>query len=46
MILCDEIGLGDRLNAELGKRFTAEPEYKYIPLNNQTVRVVPHSGYR
>eukprot|EP01035_Chromulina_nebulosa_P033246 gene33246-44510_t len=29
-------GLGDRLNAELGKRFSAEPEYKYIPLNSQT----------
>mmetsp|Transcript_33743 Transcript_33743/g.46246 ORF Transcript_33743/g.46246 Transcript_33743/m.46246 type:complete len:376 (+) Transcript_33743:17-1144(+) len=38
-------GLGDRLNNDLIKRFTAEPEYKYIPLTNQTIRVVPNSGY-
>lgn len=47
-VKCNDLptGFGDRLCTELGKRFTSELEYKYIPLNNTTVRVVPNSAYR
>lgn len=38
-------GFGDRLNVELIKKFTAIPDYKHIPLNQNTIKVIPSSNY-